>query len=140
MSNYNPEFIDSFMRIVLFCENKYSIDILYPLYVEAAKEKKYQILWYIHYLKIPQFPFRDEVEWTNSIQEIYDFSPEAIFVPGNIVPYYLPGVKIQVFHGYAAEKKIIGSFGIILIPTSHKALFLQRSLQDSLSSTITLRW
>lgn len=39
------------------------------------------------------------------MQEIYDFQPEAIFVPGNIVPYYLPGVKVQVFHGYAAEKK-----------------------------------
>jgi CDP-glycerol glycerophosphotransferase (TagB/SpsB family) len=39
------------------------------------------------------------------MQEVYDFSPEAIFVPGNIVPYYLPGVKIQVFHGYAGEKK-----------------------------------
>ncbi|MBQ8694145.1 MAG: CDP-glycerol glycerophosphotransferase family protein, partial [Bacteroidaceae bacterium] len=34
-----------------------------------------------------------------------DFAPEAIFCPGNIVPYYLPGVKIQVFHGYAGEKK-----------------------------------
>ena len=40
-----------------------------------------------------------------ALQEVYDFSPEAIFVPGNIVPYYLPGVKVQVFHGYAAEKK-----------------------------------
>lgn len=39
------------------------------------------------------------------MQEVYVFSPEAIFVPGNIVPYYLPGVKIQVFHGYAGEKK-----------------------------------
>lgn len=39
------------------------------------------------------------------MQEIYDFSPEAIFVPGNIVPYYLPGVKAEIFHGYAAEKK-----------------------------------
>lgn len=45
------------------------------------------------------------MEWTSSIQEIYDFHPEAVFVPGNIVPYYLSGVKIQVFHGYAAEKK-----------------------------------
>ena len=26
------------MRIVLFCENKYAIDILYPIYKEALKE------------------------------------------------------------------------------------------------------
>lgn len=93
------------MRIVLFCENKYAVDILYPLYAEAMKVGGHQVLWYVHPGKIPQFPLQQEVDWTGSMQQVYDFSPEAIFVPGNIVPYYLPGVKIQVFHGYAAEKK-----------------------------------
>lgn len=93
------------MRIVLFCENKYAIDILNPIQVEADKEGGNRVLWYVHRKNIPEFPLKQQVSWTNSIQEIYNFSPEAIFVPGNIVPYYLPGVKIQVFHGYAAEKK-----------------------------------
>lgn len=93
------------MRIVLFCENKYAIDILYPIYQEAIKSVENQLLWYIHLPKIPVFPLQEEVNYTNAMQAVYDFSPEAIFVPGNIVPYYLPGVKIQVFHGYAAEKK-----------------------------------
>ena len=93
------------MRIVLFCENKYAIDILYPIYQEALKSEDNQLLWYIHLPKIPVFPLQKEVTYTHSIQEVYDFSPEAIFVPGNIVPYYLPGVKVQVFHGYDAEKK-----------------------------------
>lgn len=93
------------MRIVLFCENKYAIDILYPIYREAIGDVNNKLLWYIHQPKIPVFPLKDEVTYTNSMQEVYDFSPEAIFVPGNIVPYYLPGVKVQVFHGYAAEKK-----------------------------------
>ena len=93
------------MRIVLFCENKYAIDILKPIHDEALREGGNNILWYIHRKRISNFPLDGEVEWTYDIQQIYDFSPEAIFVPGNIVPYYLPGVKIQVFHGYAAEKK-----------------------------------
>lgn len=93
------------MRIVLFCENKYAIDILHPLQVEADSEGGNEVLWYVHQKKIPQFPLASEVHWTHSVQDIYDFQPEAVFVPGNIVPYYLPGVKIQVFHGYAAEKK-----------------------------------
>lgn len=93
------------MRIVLFCENKYAIDILYPIYQEAARKGDNELLWYVHPPKIPQFPLVGEVEYTGSMQAVYDFSPEVIFVPGNIVPYYLPGVKVQVFHGYAAEKK-----------------------------------
>ena len=93
------------MRIVLFCENKYAIDILMPLQEEARREGGHEVLWYVHKKRIPDFPLKDQVSWTNSMQETYDFRPEAIFVPGNIVPYYLPGVKIEVFHGYAAEKK-----------------------------------
>ena len=93
------------MRIVLFCENKYAVDILHPIQIEADKEGGNETLWYVHKKKISDFPLKDEVQWTNSMQEVYDFSPEAIYVPGNIVPYYLPGVKIQVFHGYASEKK-----------------------------------
>ena len=93
------------MKILLFCENKYAIDILNPLQIEADREGNNEVLWYVHQSKIPEFPLKNQVKWTNSMQEAYDFSPEAVFVPGNIVPYYLPGVKIQVFHGYAAEKK-----------------------------------
>lgn len=108
MSDFLSEIIIlniSSMRIVLFCENKYAIDILNPIQIEANREGNNETLWYVHREKIPDFPFQREVRWTNSIQEVYNFSPEVIFVPGNIVPYYLPGVKIQIFHGYAAEKK-----------------------------------
>ena len=66
------------MRIVLFCENKYAIDILYPIYQEALKSEDNQLLWYIHLPKIPVFPLQKEVTYTHSIQEVYDFSPEAI--------------------------------------------------------------
>ena len=93
------------MRILLFCENKYAFDILMPIQEEAEREGGNEILWYVHPKKIKEFPFHKEARWCNNIQEAYDFSPEAIFCPGNIVPYYLPGVKIQVFHGYAGEKK-----------------------------------
>lgn len=93
------------MRIALFCENRYAIDILQPLFEEAERQNCHEVLWYIHTPKIKNFRLDESARWTSSIQELYDFSPEAVFVPGNIVPYYLPGVKIQVFHGYAAEKK-----------------------------------
>lgn len=93
------------MRICLFCENRYAIDILQPIADEAVQQQRHEVLWYIHTKKIKNFKLADDAHWTDSIPEVQAFSPEAIFVPGNIVPYYLPGVKVQVFHGYAAEKK-----------------------------------
>ena len=93
------------MRTVLFCEHKYAISILKPLSDYAKTTGKHDVLWFIDERNIINFPYEEEVQWTNSIQEVYNYSPEAIFVPGNIVPYYLPGVKAEIFHGYAAEKK-----------------------------------
>jgi len=93
------------MKICLFCENKYAISILEPIQEEADREGGNEVLWYVHAKRIPEFPLAGKVNYTNSIHEIQDFHPDAVFVPGNIVPYYLSGVKIQVFHGYAAEKK-----------------------------------
>lgn len=94
-----------YMKIVLFCENKYAIDILMPLQKEADSEGGNEVLWYVHEKKIPDFPLKDQVKWTHSMQQTYDFHPEAVFAPGNIVPYYLSGVKCSIFHGYAAEKR-----------------------------------
>ena len=36
---------------------------------------------------------------------VKDFKSDAIFVPGNEVPHYLRGLKVQIFHGLAGEKK-----------------------------------
>lgn len=93
------------MRICLFCENPYAVGILDPLQREAARTAgEHSVLWFVG-KRVDPFPLDGQVEWTRSMQEVKDFNPEAIFVPGNIVPYYLPGVKCQIFHGYAAEKK-----------------------------------
>lgn len=35
------------MRIVLFCEQKYAINILQPIEEEANKEGGHTILWYV---------------------------------------------------------------------------------------------
>ena len=33
------------MRIVLFCENQYAIDILNPIQIEADREGNNEVLW-----------------------------------------------------------------------------------------------
>ena len=74
------------MRVVFFCENLYAIDILLPIHKEALSiSDNASPLWYVHAPRTAQFPLKDEVNYTTSIQDVYDFSPDVIFVPGNIV-------------------------------------------------------
>ena len=96
------------MKICLFCENKYAVSILEPIQEAADEEGGNEVLWYVHAKRIPEFPLANQVKYTNSICDIQDFHPDAIFVSGNIVPYYLSGVKIQVFHVMRPRKKTIG--------------------------------
>tara|TARA_B100000787_G_C16199175_1_gene303574 strand:+ start:1967 stop:2989 length:1023 start_codon:yes stop_codon:yes gene_type:complete len=83
--------------------NPYSFGILEPI-MQVLREKKYEYIWFVRETILEKFPFKDE-KFTTSIQDIVRFQSDAIFIPGNEVPYYLRGVKTQVFHGLAGEKK-----------------------------------
>ena len=92
------------MRVVLFCKKPYSFSILRPLQIEAEQAGD-DVLWYVESDIMNNFPFMADSDVTSSIQEIADFNSDAIFAPGNDLPYFLRGVKVQIFHGLAGEKK-----------------------------------
>ena len=91
------------MNSILFCKNKYAFGILEPISSEL-KNKGYDILWYVDQTILKDFPYKSDPHCT-SIKELKSFDSDAIFVCGNAVPHYLKGVKAQVFHGLAGEKK-----------------------------------
>ena len=91
------------MKTILFCNLPYAFSIMKPL-ADALEKRGDAYLWYISPLLIEQFPYKT-MQHTDSIKELERFESDAIFVPGNDVPYWLRGVKIQIFHGLAGEKK-----------------------------------
>lgn len=44
-----------------------------------------------------------EAELT-TVSDVVDWKPDAVFVPGNVVPSFIPGLKVAVFHGFNAGK------------------------------------
>jgi CDP-glycerol glycerophosphotransferase (TagB/SpsB family) len=91
------------MKCILFCQNNYAFGILQP--IKAYLDKKGDsYLWYIDDKIRADFPFKSDNN-TSSIADLIAFKSDAIFVPGNEVPHYLRGLKVQVFHGLAGEKK-----------------------------------
>ncbi len=91
------------MKIVLFCQNAYAFGIMQPLR-DVLNEGGHTYLWFITPKLKDIFPFvKDPV--TQSIKELEAFKSDAIICPGNEVPYYLKGLKVQIFHGLAGEKK-----------------------------------
>jgi CDP-ribitol ribitolphosphotransferase / teichoic acid ribitol-phosphate polymerase len=91
------------MKIILFCNYPYAFSILRSIADECLK-RNWTILWYFPAQYAEVFPYKNEAH-TTSIAELDKFLSDVIFVPGNIVPWYLRGLKVQVFHGLAGEKK-----------------------------------
>jgi len=90
------------MKIILFCQNPYALAINKPVH-DIAMKRNYNVLWYVPKNVKPYLNFN--VNHTASVPDLISFEPDAIIAPGNEVPHYLRGVKVQIFHGLAGEKK-----------------------------------
>ena len=91
------------MKTILFCQNNYAFGILEPIR-DVLKERDFTYLWFVKDKIKSNFPYEFE-HFTSDISDLVAFKADAIFVPGNEVPYYLRGLKVQIFHGLAGEKK-----------------------------------
>jgi len=91
------------MKTTLFCNLPYAFSILKPLADELEKQGD-DFIWYVPTGIVDTFPY-SAMPHTSSIKELEAFKSDAIFVPGNEVPYWLRGLKVQIFHGLAGEKK-----------------------------------
>jgi len=94
-------------RFVLFAAHGYALPILRPLQ-DAIRRRGGVAAWYLHHM--PTSLLREGERRLESVAALVEFRPEAIFVPGNWVPQFVSGVKVEVFHGFAIEKK--GHFAI----------------------------
>ena len=90
-------------KFLFYVEQNYSFDILRPIQ-KVAIELGYQVKWLIvgsevseHYLKTD--------EKKVSIKQAIDYQPDAVFAPGDRVPNFIPGIKVQVFHGLNESKR-----------------------------------
>ena len=91
------------MKVILFCQNTYSFGILDPI-KEVLIAEKHSFIWYVAEKILTDFPFKKD-NHTTKISDLLEFQSDVIFVPGNAVPHYLKGLKVQIFHGLAGEKK-----------------------------------
>ena len=91
------------MKVILFCQNAYAFGILAPIRDELVKQDA-SFLWYVDKKLLDIFHYKNE-NYTTRIVDLQKYKSDIIFSPGNEVPYYIRGVKVQIFHGLAGEKK-----------------------------------
>jgi CDP-glycerol glycerophosphotransferase (TagB/SpsB family) len=89
-------------RYLLFGNLPYALPILRPLQ-NAIRKRGGEAAWFFHgngaqHLRSDELLLRE----TTAVRR---FHPDAVFVPGNWVPHFFPGVKVRVGHGFAVPGK-----------------------------------
>lgn len=88
---------------LFFASLTYAYSILRPLQEEIRRRGDIAA-WYLED-SCPDLLQEDEVR-LKTFDEVFHFNPIAVFVPGNWVYDFFPGVKVEVFHGYPMRKRI----------------------------------
>lgn len=89
---------------LLYLSENYSFKILRPLQAEIRRRGD-QAKWFVEGNNVNLDYFKEDEELLTSVEQVNEYKPHAIFLPGNFVPSFMPGLKVQVFHGFVGGKR-----------------------------------
>ncbi|WP_371378701.1 CDP-glycerol glycerophosphotransferase family protein [Thalassotalea aquiviva] len=91
-------------KYLFYVTLSYSFNVLRPI-EQVLKQRGHQVAWFI-----PQHSEAAAFSETTdrlfrTIAEVKAYQADAVLVPGNYIPDFFPGIKVQVFHGFDSGKK-----------------------------------
>lgn len=91
-------------RYLFYIEQNYSFEILRPLQ-DAIRARGDEIKWFGTGKELSFNKFTTNETILDNIHDVIKYNPQTSFVPGNLIPRFIPGIKVQVFHGLEWKKK-----------------------------------
>ncbi len=90
-------------RYLFFISQDYSFAVLRPLQ-RAIIERGDEVRWFLYGKEVSYDTLSPHESLFSTIEEVIAYNPDAVFVPGNVVPSFIPGLKVEVFHGLPSRK------------------------------------
>jgi len=90
-------------KFLIYISHPYSIPIGLPLQKEI-ESRGYEVFWFSD-LEYTKKYFDASNLLLNTIQEVIDYKPHIVLTATDVVPDFISGVKVQIFHGFNAQKR-----------------------------------
>ncbi|KGJ89288.1 CDP-glycerol--glycerophosphate glycerophosphotransferase [Thalassotalea sp. ND16A] len=91
-------------RYLFYVTLSYSYSVLRPIEVEL-KQRGYQVAWFIPKgAEAEKYIGADDTLF-QQVKQVKQYQADAVLAPGNYIPDFFPGIKVQVFHGFDSGKK-----------------------------------
>ncbi len=90
-------------RYLFYISQNYSYAILRPLQ-KAILARGDQAAWFLEGKEVNADYLQADEQHLLSISQVQLYCPDVVFVPGNVVPNFISGIKVGVFHGFNAGK------------------------------------
>ena len=89
-------------KYLFYVAHSYAYAILFPIEEEIARRGG-ESAWFVEQgCPTEALGERRRIE---DFGEVERFAPIAVFAPGNYIPDFFPGLKVEVFHGYPINKR-----------------------------------
>lgn len=89
---------------MFYVSELYGFSIVRPLQAAIAGRGD-EAAWFLEDFSRLSRYLRDDEKCLPTVAAVRDFDPHAVFVPGNLVPDFFPGIKVELFHGFNARKR-----------------------------------
>ena len=94
----------SLRKYLFFISQLYGFAIVRPLQ-DLIVSRGDEVAWFFDNPEKLLPNLRPSEKFLRTVAEVRAYNPCAVFVPGNVVPDFFPGVKVELFHGFHARKR-----------------------------------
>jgi CDP-Glycerol:Poly(glycerophosphate) glycerophosphotransferase len=91
-------------RYLFYVTLSYSYSVLRPL-EKSILARGGEVAWFIPKGSEAESFLLPSDKRLKNVKEVLDYNSQAVIAPGNYIPDFFPGLKVQVFHGFDSGKK-----------------------------------
>ncbi|TEW56617.1 CDP-glycerol--glycerophosphate glycerophosphotransferase [Psychromonas sp. RZ22] len=91
-------------KYLLYISQNYAYAMLRPLQAEILKRGD-EVRWFLEGKEVSSHYLDFTEKSLANIDAVKAWEPDFVLVPGNIVPDFIPGIKVGLFHGFNSGKR-----------------------------------